>query len=196
MLLVFMITRMVDYGIRNGPKLIKKIQNNNVHLQEWLEIVYWRQQGFIFYTEPSPQERLTRQKNKRILLWVGGVRRSGGLTVFWFFHIRTVARFCFLFFFFVHKYVRLPRKKEKKKACNHTQGGCLCTLAVGHILFRRSCLSQKVPWYHHTHMHTHTHTRVHTHTRTSFKGAAALHEHILEGKGRIYQLLNRDSRGS
>lgn len=44
-------TVMANYGIRNGPK-----NTNNVHLQEWLEIVYWRQWGF-FYTETNPQNK-------------------------------------------------------------------------------------------------------------------------------------------
>lgn len=36
-------------------------KHKHVRLQEWLEIVYWRQKGFLFYTETNPQKRKTKQ---------------------------------------------------------------------------------------------------------------------------------------
>lgn len=95
MLLVFMITVMVNYGIRNGPK------NTNVHLQEWLEIVYWRQKGFFsfsffflfffvlfffFYSAPNPQKGVGEHK---ITIYCHGgmlLRQIFSILVFLFTH--------------------------------------------------------------------------------------------------------------
>lgn len=131
MLLVFVITRMVDYGIRNGPKKKKKQTNMSIYrngLRLKTARFYFILFFFNFYTKPYPQERVTEQKKNRILLW--GYAAHVDLQYFGFSYSHSRS-------FRIDKYVRRGKKtkKTKKKACNHTQGGCLCTLAVGHILF-------------------------------------------------------------
>lgn len=82
MLLVCMITVMVKLWHKKWSK-----KHKHVHLQEWIEIVYWRQQGFIylfFYTEPNPQKSVKEHKNKRWPIYCHGVCCLGRFTVFWF----------------------------------------------------------------------------------------------------------------
>lgn len=107
-------------------------KHKHVRLQEWLEIVYWRQKGFLFYTQTNPQKR--KEKQNRWPIYCQGICCLGRFILVFLFTSRSRS------LSYTTRTPNIQKNKSKKpfknkKACNHTQGGRLCTPAVGHTVF-------------------------------------------------------------
>lgn len=146
-------------------------KHKHVRLREWLEIVYWRQQGF--FTLKLTHRKVLENRTKQVAHMLPGgtlLRQMYSILVFLFTQSlasRTQNTYAYT-----------------QKACNHTQGDACAPLQLVTLCFDTPAWTKRRP-------STITHAHTHWNTCTSVRGGA-VRECKLEGRGRIKQLLNSD----
>lgn len=115
-------------------------KHKHVHLQEWLEIAYWRQQGF-FYTETNPQKSVKKQppppppeKKQQHKKNPKKQQQKENKWPMYCQGILLLGQICFGFRF--HAVTRSKNTyPNTQKACNHTRERRAAAPAVGHAAF-------------------------------------------------------------
>lgn len=131
----------------------------------------------LFYTETYPQkvskDKTKQNKKKKQVAHI--LPRDTLLRQIYFgFHIRVVTH---------SRTQNTYAYTQKKRLVTTPKGDASAPLQLVTMCLKHSCLNQKVPQYHRT--------CTHAETCTSFGGGAVC-ECMLEGRGRIKQLLNSD----
>lgn len=116
-------------------------QHKHIHLQEWLEILYWRQQGF--FTLKLTHRNVSKNKKRNmahILPRDMLLRQIYSILV----SLSSTTSLSLSY-----------TKHHTQKACNHTRGDSHVPLQLV-TLFWHSCLNQRTPRYYQTHTHWNT----------------------------------------